>query len=117
AAILTEALPVDDERRTFAVLNVAYFALALTDPALAIGPLARNSDAVIDVVAAQLRAAQAAGNTPAHLDPDAEAFSLIALSAGLATSVLAGQSSIQQAQAVIDYHLCRLFPGSLPPGA
>jgi transcriptional regulator BetI-like protein len=65
---------------------------------------------VIDVVAAQLRAAQAAGDTPVHLDPDLEAFSLVAMSAGLATSVLAGQSSIEQARAVIDYHLDRLFP-------
>ena len=62
------------------------------------------------MVAAQLRAAQAAGGTPVRLDPGLEAFSLVAMSAGLATSVLAGQSSIEQAQAVIDYHLDRLFP-------
>ena len=43
-----------------------------------------------------------------------EAFSLMALSAGLATSVLAGQSLIPQAQAVIGYHLDRLFPASRP---
>ena len=108
AAILAEALPADDERRTFAVLYTAYFALSLTEPALAIAPLVRNSNAVIDVVAAQLRAAQAAGGTPAHLDPDLEAFSLLAMSAGLGTSVLAGQSSVEQAQAVIDYHLNRV---------
>ena len=69
---------------------------------------------MIDVVAAQLRAAQAAGDTPAHLDPDLEALSLLAMSAGLGTSVLAGQSSAGQAQAVIDYHLDRLFPASRP---
>jgi AcrR family transcriptional regulator len=114
AAILAEALPADDERRTFYVVYTAYLALSLTDPALAIAPLVKNSDTVIDVVAAQLRAAQAAGHTPVHLDPDLEAFSLIAMSAGLATSVLGGQSSIQQAQAVIDYHLDRLFPASRP---
>ncbi|HEX2818988.1 MAG TPA: TetR family transcriptional regulator C-terminal domain-containing protein [Streptosporangiaceae bacterium] len=78
----------------------------------AIAPLVRNSNAVIDVVAAQLRAAQAAGGTPAHLDPDTEAVSLLAMSAGLGTSVLGGQSSVEQAQAVIDYHLHRLFPAS-----
>jgi AcrR family transcriptional regulator len=114
AAILAQALPADDERRTFAVLNAAYFALALTDPALAIAPLVKNTNAVIDVVAAQLRAAQAAGDTPAHLDPDAEALSLLAISAGLANSVLADLSSAEQAQAVIDYHLNRLFPVSRP---
>ena len=115
AAILTEALPADDERRTFIVLYTAYFALSLTDPALAIAPLVRNSAAVTDVVAGQLRAAQAAGDTPAHLDPDLEVVSLLTMSAGLGTSVLAGHSSAEQAQAVIDYHLDRLFPAPPTP--
>lgn len=110
AAIMTEALPADDERRTFTVVYTAYLALSLTDPALAIAPLVRNSTAVIDVVAAQLRAAQVAGDTPAHLNPDLEAVSLLAMSAGLGTSVLVSQSSVEQAQTVIDYHLYRLFP-------
>jgi AcrR family transcriptional regulator len=114
AAILTEGLPADDERRTFTLVYTAYFALSLTDPALALSPLVRNSGVVIDVVAAQLRAAQAAGDTPARLDPDLEAVSLLAMSAGLGTSVLGGQSSAGQAQAVIDYHLHRLFPASRP---
>jgi AcrR family transcriptional regulator len=114
AAILAEGLPADDERRTFTVVYTAYMALSLTDPALAMAPLVRNSGAVIDVVAAQLRAAQAAGATPAHLDPALEAVSLLAMSAGLGTSVLVGHSSTAQAQAIIDYHLDRLFPASRP---
>jgi AcrR family transcriptional regulator len=114
AAILTEGLPVDDERRTFTIIYTAYLALSLTEPALAITPLVKNSNAVIDVVAAQLRAAQAAGDTPAYLNPDLEALSLLAVSAGLGTSVIGGQSSPEQAQAVIDYHLDRLFPASRP---
>jgi AcrR family transcriptional regulator len=115
AAILTEALPADDERRTFTIVYTAYLALSLTDPALAIAPLVKNSGAVMDVVAAQLRAAQAAGDMPVHLDPDLEAVSLLTMSAGLGTSVIAGQSSVEQAHAVIGYHLYRLFPAS-PPG-
>jgi BetI-type transcriptional repressor, C-terminal len=114
AAILTQALPADDERRTFTVLYTAYFALSLTDPALAIGPLVKNSNAVADVVASHLRAAQAVGDTPAGLDPNLEALSLLAMSAGLGTSILGGQSSPEQAQAVIDYHLDRLFPAPRP---
>jgi len=94
------------------VLNAAYFALSLTDPALAIPPLVKNSNAVIDVLAAQLRAAQAAGDTPAHLNPDTEALSLLAMSSGLGNGVLAGMSTAEQAQTVIDYHLDRLFPAS-----
>jgi AcrR family transcriptional regulator len=114
AAILTEGLPADGERRTFIVLYQAYFALSLTEPALAIAPLVRNSGAVTDVVAAQLRTAQAAGDMPAGLDPSLEAASLLALSAGLGTGVLGGQYSADQAQAVIDYQLDRLFPRSRP---
>jgi BetI-type transcriptional repressor, C-terminal len=63
------------------------------------------------VIAAQLRAAQAAGDMPARLDPDLEAITLLTMSAGLGTSVIVGHSSAGQAQAVIDYHLRRLFPG------
>ena len=111
-AILTEALPADDDRRTFTVVYTAYLALSLTDPALAISPLARNSSVVSDVIAAHLRAAQAAGEMPGRLDPDLEAVSLLTMSAGLGTSVIAGHSSVGQAQAVIDYHLSRLFPAS-----
>jgi AcrR family transcriptional regulator len=114
AAILAEALPADAERRTFTLVYTAYLALSLTDPALAIRPLARNSSVVSDVIAAQLRAAQAAGDMPGGLDPDLEAISLMTMSAGLGTSVLAGHSSPEQAQAVIDYHLYRLFPASRP---
>ena len=114
AAILTEALPADDKRRTFTLVYTAYLALSLTDPALAISPLVRNSSVVSDVVAAQLRAAQAAGDMPGRLDPDLEAISLLTMSAGLGTSVIVGQSSAGQAQAVIDYHLRRLFP-AYPP--
>jgi BetI-type transcriptional repressor, C-terminal len=66
------------------------------------------------VIAAQLRAAQDAGETPAHLDPHLEALSLLAVAAGLAPSILSGVSSPEQAQAVIDYHLDRLFPASQP---
>ena len=114
AAVLTEALPADDERRTFTLVYTAYLALSLTDPALAINPLVRNSNAVSDVIAAHLRTAQADGDMPAGLDPELEAISLMTMSAGLGTSVLAGHSSPEQAQAVIDYHLRRLFPASRP---
>jgi AcrR family transcriptional regulator len=110
AAILAEGVPADDERRAFNVVYLAYLALSLTDPALAISPLVRNSAAVTEVVAGQLRTAQSAGDAPADLDPDLEALSLMSLSAGLGTSVLAGHSTPDQAQAVIDYQLRRLFP-------
>ena len=51
---------------------------------------------------------------PAGLDPELEAISLMTMSAGLGTSVLACHSTPGRAQAVIDYHLRRLFP-AYPP--
>jgi AcrR family transcriptional regulator len=110
SSILTTALPDDEESRLLHVVYTAYLALALTDPALAIAPLVRNSSAVIDVVAAQLSAAQSGGRMPAGLDARVEAISLIALSSGLGSSVLGGQTTSEDAKAIIDYHLDRLLP-------
>ena len=112
AAILAEGLPADDERRTFTLVYTAYLVLSLTDPALAISPLVRNSDAVGGVIAAQLHTAQVDGDMPASFDPDLEARTLMTMSAGLGTAIIAGQMPPWQAQAVIDYHLDRLFPAS-----
>jgi len=109
-AILAEALPDDQDSREFNVIWTSYLALSLTDPGLTMGPLARGSDVVIDVIAAQLRTAQEAGQMPAGLDPGLEATSLVALSAGLGTSVLVRDRDAGQAWAVLGYQLDRLLP-------
>ena len=109
-AILAEALPDDEDSRVFHVIWTSYLALSLTDPGLTMGPLARGSDVVIDVIAAQLRTAQEAGQMPPGLDPGLEATSLVALSAGLGTSVLVRDRDAGQAWAVIRYQLDRLLP-------
>jgi len=111
-AILSEALPDDDDSRTFHVIWTSYLALSLTDTALDMGPLARDADVVEKVIAAQLRAAQAAGQAPPGLDVTLEATSLMALSAGLSNSVLAGGLDAAQAGAVLRYQLDRLLPPS-----
>jgi AcrR family transcriptional regulator len=110
-AILAEALPDDEDSRVFNVIWASYLALSLTDPALDMGPLVRDSDVVVDVVAAQLHSAQDAGQMPTGLDATMEATSLVALSAGLGNSVLVGARDVTQAQAVIRYQLDRLLPG------
>ena len=71
---------------------------------------ARDSDVIIDVIAAQLRAAQDGGRVPPGLDASLEATSLVALSAGLGTSVLVGDRDAAQAWAVIRYQLDHLLP-------
>src|ERR1700760_3462804 len=109
-AILAEALPDDEDSRVFNVIWTSYLAMSLTDPALNMGPLARGSDVVVDVIAAQLRAAQDDGRMPAGLDAGLEATSLVALSAGLGTSVLVRDRDAGQAWAVLRYQLDRLLP-------
>jgi hypothetical protein len=61
------------------------------------------------------RLSRAACSLVAWLLMKAESISLLTMSAGLGTSVIAGHSSAGQAQAVIEYHLRRLFPA--PPRA
>lgn len=109
-AILTVALPSDEESRLFNIVYTSYAALSLTDPAYDIQPLLRSSGAVEQVVSGQLRDAQQAGRMPAGLDPDAEATTLLALSAGLGTSVMLGQRSTEDALGVLHYQLDRLLP-------
>jgi AcrR family transcriptional regulator len=113
-AILAEALPDDEDSRVFHVIWTSYLALSLTDPGLDMGPLARDSDVVGDVIVTQLRAARDAGRVPPGLDLRMEATSLLALSAGLGTSVLAGDRDAAGAWAVIRYQLDRLLPDGSP---
>jgi len=110
SAILLTFLPDDEESRAFNVAWAAYAALALTDPGLGMKTLIDASDVVEKAVAGQLAAAQEAGIMDAALDPAVEATSLLALSAGLGTSVLHDQRSPADAARIIAYHLDRLLP-------
>ncbi|MBO3737367.1 TetR/AcrR family transcriptional regulator [Actinoplanes flavus] len=107
---LLELLPTDDDSLLLARVHAAYYAAALTDPALA-GADARNPQHQLEsVLATQLRAGQAAGDVPGGVDPAFEAGGLAALAAGLSSSILVGARSPDDAVALIDYHVRRLFP-------
>ncbi|MFD0168751.1 TetR/AcrR family transcriptional regulator [Streptomyces decoyicus] len=109
-AVLLESLPTDEESRTFHLVYTAYAVLAVTDEALAAQPFIDGPDAAEDMVADQLERAREAGLTAPGLDVRTEAISLLALSAGLGTSVLVGQRTPEAATAVLRHHLDRLFP-------
>ncbi|MGX1758661.1 TetR/AcrR family transcriptional regulator [Streptomyces lydicus] len=109
-AILLEALPRDEESRAFHLVYTSYAVLSVTDEALAAQPFIDGPDAAEDVVADQLERAREAGLTPPGTDVRTEAISLLALSAGLGTSVLVGQRTPDAAAAVLRHHLDRLFP-------
>jgi len=109
-AVLTEALPTDEESRTFHLVYTAYAVLAVTDAKLAAQPFMDAPNAMEDFLVAQLESAQRTGHIRADLDARTEAISLLALSAGLGTSVLLGQRSTKDALRILKYHLNRLTP-------
>ncbi|MFJ2731094.1 MULTISPECIES: TetR/AcrR family transcriptional regulator [unclassified Streptomyces] len=108
-ALLMAALPTDDESRTFHFLYTSYAVLAVTDEALAAQPFIANPDAAEDTLTGLLRQARGADLTGPGIDARDEAVSLLAMSAGLGTSILVGQRSPESAAAVLNRHLDRIF--------
>ncbi|MFI6035954.1 TetR/AcrR family transcriptional regulator [Streptomyces sp. NPDC051315] len=108
-ALLTAALPADEESRSFHHLYTSYAVLAVHDEALAAQPFIKDPDAAEATVTGLLQQAREAGLLAPGVDPGAEAVSLLAMSAGLGTSVLVGQRSPESASAILGYHLDRIF--------
>ncbi|MFB7614631.1 TetR/AcrR family transcriptional regulator [Kitasatospora sp. NPDC056181] len=113
-AILLEAVPTDEESRTFHLVYTEYAVLSVTDPALADQSFLAAPNEMEGFLVGLLTAAQQAGDADPRMDARQEAVVLLAVSAGLGLSVLLGQRTADDATAVLHYHLGRLFPG---PGA
>jgi AcrR family transcriptional regulator len=108
-ALLMAALPSDEDSRTFHFVYTSYAVLAVTDQALAAQPFIKNPDAAEDAVTRLLRQAQKAALLKPGVDAQLEAAGLLAMSAGLGTSILVGQRSPESAISVLDHHLNRIF--------
>ncbi|MET7573738.1 TetR/AcrR family transcriptional regulator [Streptomyces sp. NPDC005492] len=108
-ALLMAALPTDDESRTFHHLYTSYAVLAVNDPALAAQPFITNPDAAEVALAELLGQAREAALLEPGVDAHSEAVGLLAMSAGLGTSILVGQRSPESATAVLNHHLNRIF--------
>ncbi|WP_445527051.1 TetR/AcrR family transcriptional regulator [Streptomyces cyslabdanicus] len=108
-ALLMAALPTDDESRTFHFLYTSYAVLAVTDEALAAQPFIADPDAAEETLTGLLEQAREANLTGPGIDAGREAAGLLAMSAGLGTSILVGQRSPESATAVLNHHLDRIF--------
>jgi AcrR family transcriptional regulator len=113
-ALLMTSLPTDEESRVFHLVYTSYAVLAVTDEALAAQPFTENPDAAENVVTGLLQQARDARLTAPGLDVRTEAISLLAMSAGLGTSVLVGQRDPDTAAAVLRHHLDRIFQAAAP---
>ena len=110
SAIVHEFLPTDDESRRAMLLYYVFYTAQMTDAAL------RGAGEVpqgfIDLVADQIRRAQADGSVPASVAPELEAALLLAIVPAAASGVLSGYTGLDQATAMVDYAVDRIFgPG------
>ncbi|MET9324143.1 TetR/AcrR family transcriptional regulator [Streptomyces sp. NPDC003038] len=108
-ALLLSSLPTDEESRTFHLLYTSYAVLSVTDGALAAQPFIDKPDAAETALTGLLRQAQEAGLADPGTDARTEAIGLLAMAAGLGTSILVGQRGPESATEVLRHHLDRIF--------
>ncbi|MEW9526910.1 TetR family transcriptional regulator C-terminal domain-containing protein [Microbispora sp. NPDC049125] len=107
-AVLAELLPLDEERRTRALVHAAYFVRSLNDERLA--ALFRDAPPALEELAAALIVqARDDGGVAPGVDPRREADLLLATVDGLQTSMLLGHHDVEEALALVDYQLGRIF--------
>jgi len=70
---------------------------------------------LVAFLADQLRQAQRQGATSRDIDPDKEATTVVAALTGLASGVLGNNFTVEEAAAIIDYTLDRLFQRAKAP--
>ena len=109
--VLTSILPIDEASRLDRMAWSAYFAVALTDPALLAGAT-NHPDALEDWLTTVLARARDAGDVDPGQDPRTEVAALLALTNGLSDSVVGGQRDADAALAILGYQLDRLFDRS-----
>jgi BetI-type transcriptional repressor, C-terminal len=109
--VLGSILPSDEPSRLDSLAWTAYYAAALTDPALAdaAAGAVNYPNALEDFLTARLTAAQQAGEVDAGRAPRTEVAALLALTNGLTSSILGRQRTPEAAAAVLEYALDGLF--------
>ncbi|MFI1740584.1 TetR/AcrR family transcriptional regulator [Streptomyces sioyaensis] len=108
-AMLMAALPTDEESRTFHLVYTSYAVLSVTDQVLAAQPFIAKPDGAESAIVGLLRQAAESDLIQPGVDVRLEAVSLLAMSAGLGTSILVGQRSPESAATVLGHHLDRIF--------
>ncbi|MEO6087505.1 MAG: TetR/AcrR family transcriptional regulator [Umezawaea sp.] len=108
-ATVLALLPVDEKRRSDALVANAFLMRALKDPEIAERFRAGHAQ-LRAMIAALIVGSQAAGDVSMDLDPTTEADLVLALVSGLADAVLLGYRTPDEAAHLVDLHLARLAP-------
>ncbi|ADP80637.1 TetR/AcrR family transcriptional regulator [Pseudofrankia inefficax] len=111
-AVLIELVPLDDETRVEARGGLAFLAMAAEDAALA--PIVRDTwyAGALDFFRRQLTALHDAAGLAPGTDPELAAHETQVLVEGLRAPLVLGHLSPDQARALLDQHLHRLFDGA-----
>ena len=107
--LLLGLLPLDDASRQTTLIHLAYGIRAVSDPLLAEHVRSRSEPGLEELVADMLRAAQIQGEINDGLDLAREAETLLALAGGMTYDVLMGLRTADDAIALVDYNLQRVF--------
>ena len=102
-------VPRDDAARETMVLFYAFYAAQMTNADLARGDAVGIPNSLAATVARQIRRAQQAGTVPTDLDPDLEAWVLVAALPSLASGVLVRYLTLRQAERNLMYAVDRIF--------
>jgi AcrR family transcriptional regulator len=106
--VLAELLPLDDQRRADGRVALAFLAYTAVRPGAA-RRMREDTEQMVAFIADQIRAAQAAGESPPGLNPDNAAAGLLAAMEGLGVYLLGGQYDARLAVSALDDHLSLIF--------
>ncbi len=111
--VLQEILPLDDERRSRHLVHVAFFVRFLADEGLA-EAVRDGPRALEDLVTDLIQQGQELGRARPDIDARAEAAFLLAGAEGLQASMLLAQRTPDEAVALLDHQIERIFRGTEP---
>jgi TetR/AcrR family transcriptional repressor of bet genes len=107
-AVAEQTLPLTEQQRAGTGVWFAFLTRAVRDPDLA--AFIRGAwDGTQALVTEQLKIAQSHGELVAGVDPESDAAALLGLVDGLVAHLLVEHCSPDQALAMVDSHLSRLF--------
>jgi AcrR family transcriptional regulator len=108
-AVLTELLPLDDQRRGEAIVLGAFGTAAITGQGITAEETFAAPRALVTIVADQLRRAHRPGASADRVNPDLDAELIAAAIGGLAQGMLQGYGTAQSAVDLVDHLLDRVL--------
>jgi AcrR family transcriptional regulator len=108
-AVFDEFMPFDDTRKQALLLFFAFYTAQMTEVALARSEASAVPRDLATFIANQIRRAQELGSAPADLDADLEGALLAGAIPNVASSIVVGYLSRDEATTIVDYHLDRLL--------